>query len=229
MVEPGKPRRGLRMNELAKATGVPRSTILYYLGQGLLPPPEKTSANMAYYDPSCVDRIRRIRQLQARHRFSLEEIRKLLEAHTDPADLSLGMELHEVVFGRDAGGPRIRSAEFQRETGLMRRQLAQLAEARLLLPLEPGRFDPEDLEMGRIYARALSAGVRVGDLAYYVEYGEKIVDREMALRSRMTRSLPFPEDAARTIGMVRDARRCRAYVIDRLFQHRVASMRDLKE
>jgi len=29
--------------------------------------------------------------------------------------------------------------------------------------------------------------------------------------------------------MVKNARMCRAYIIDRLFQHRVAGMKDLKE
>lgn len=82
--------------------------------------------------------------------------------------------------------------------------------------------------MGRMYNRALEAGVQVEDLAYYIEFGDKIVDHEMALRNRMTGSLPYSQDAARTIEMVKDARKCRSYIIDRLFRHRVASMRDLK-
>jgi hypothetical protein len=67
------------------------------------------------------------------------------------------------------------------------------------------------------------------DIKYYVELGEKIVDQEMALRRRMTGHLPDEEDAALTIEMVKSARMCRAYIIDRLFQHRVAAMRDLKD
>jgi DNA-binding transcriptional MerR regulator len=219
---------GLRMNKLAEAAGVPKSTILYYLGQGLLPQPEKTSSNMAYYDPVCVDLVRHIQHLQKRHRLSLGEIRRMVEEHPDPSDLSLGLELHDIVFGRGRPDQVIRSGEFLRRTGLTRVQLTHLLQERLLQPLEHGRFDLEDIEMGRMYRRALEAGVQAADLAYYVEFGEKIVDREMELRSRMTGSLPYPEDAARTIEMVKDARRCRSYVIDRLFQHRVASMRDLK-
>jgi DNA-binding transcriptional MerR regulator len=220
--------RGLRMNELAEASGVPKSTILYYLAEGLLPRPEKTSANMAYYDPSCVDRLRHIQRLQQRHRLSIGEIRRMLEEHPDPSDLSLVLELNDIVFGRGRPEQVIRSGEFLRRTGLTRGQLALLLEARLLQPLEHGRFDPEDIELGRIYQGALEAGVQVGDFAYYVEFGEKIVDHEMALRGRMTGSLPYSKDASRTIGMVKDARNCRAYIIDRLFQHRVMSMRRLK-
>jgi hypothetical protein len=51
----------------------------------------------------------------------------------------------------------------------------------------------------------------------------------MALRTRMTHHLSYEEDAARTMQMVKNARMCRSYVIDRLFQRRVAGMRDLKK
>ena len=71
-------RSGLRMNELAQATGVPKSTILHYLNEGLLPDPVKTSRNMAYYAPECVDRLRYIQHLKRRHRLSLAEIRQVL-------------------------------------------------------------------------------------------------------------------------------------------------------
>ena len=69
----------------------------------------------------------------------------------------------------------------------------------------------------------------IEDLVYYIELGEKIVDHEMRLRRRMTHHLPHDQDAAMSMELVKDARMTRAYIIDRLFQHRVATMRDLKE
>jgi hypothetical protein len=45
----------------------------------------------------------------------------------------------------------------------------------------------------------------------------------------MTGHLSVEEDAALTVEMVKSARMCRAYIIERLFQHRAAVMRDLKE
>jgi len=151
---------------------------------------------MAYYDPGCVERIRAIRQLQDRHRLSLVEIGKLLASPDGVSGLSLEITLHDVIFGRERPAKVIRTREFLRETGLTRGQLALLVEASLLQPLEKGRFDPEDVEMGKICARALAAGAEAADLAYYVELGEKIVDREMELRSRMT--LPSPCAGRRT-------------------------------
>jgi len=220
---------GLKMNALASATGVPKSTILYYLSQGLLPEPRKTSRNMAYYDPGCVERIKLIQQMQERHRLTLSEIKRCLNDAEREADLGVYIELNEEVFG--AGGPRrlLDAKAFCRETGLSAGQLEELLSVRLLLPLEEGRFDAEDVGMGRMYLAAFNFGIRADDLAYYAELGEKIVDREMQLRHRMTSRLPYQKDAAATIQMVRNARMCRAYVIDRLFQLQVAAMKDLKE
>ncbi len=228
MVKPPKKSPGLRMNALVAATGVPKSTILFYLAEGLLPAPVKTSPNMAYYDPACVERIRLIQHLQGRHRLSLSEIRCMLTS-SDPTDLSMRLELSDIIFGRGRQTPLLDAKAFCRRTGLKAGQLKKLLDARLLQPLERDRFDAEDLGMGEMYGRALDFGVRVEDLDYYVSLGEKIVDREMELRHRLTGHLSDAQDAATTIELVKNARMCRAYVIDRLFQHRVAAMPDLKE
>jgi DNA-binding transcriptional MerR regulator len=223
------PPPGLKMNELAAATGVPKSTILYYIGQGLLPQPRKTSPNMAYYDPSSVERVRLIQQMQERHRLTLSEIKQCLDDEDRGSELGVYLELNEEVFG--PGGPRrlIDAEAFCRETGLSASQLEELHQARLLLPLEEGRFDAQDVSMGRMYLNAFNFGIRARDLSYYADVGEKIVDQEMALRNQMTGRLPYQQDAAATNKMVKNARMCRAYVIDRLFQQRVAAMKNLKE
>ncbi|MBI5580059.1 MAG: MerR family transcriptional regulator [Deltaproteobacteria bacterium] len=224
-----KPKTGLRMNKLAAATGVAKSTILFYVSAGLLPEPVKTSPNMAYYEPACVERIKLIQQMQERHRLTLSEIRNCLDDTDRGAGLGIYLELNEEVLG--PGGPKqmLDAKAFCRETGLNASQLEDLQQARLLLPLEAGRFDAEDVSMGRMYLGAFNLGIRAEDLSYYADLGEKIVDREMTLRSQMTGRPTSQQDAAATTKMVKNARMCRAYVIDRLFQHRVASMKSLKE
>ncbi len=217
------------MNELASVTGVPKSTILYYLSQGLLPEPRRTSRNMAYYDPACVERIQLIQQMQERHRSTLSEIKRCLDDTERGSELGVYLELNEEVFGSLEPRRLLDAKAFCRETGLSTDQLEDLLQVRLLLPLEEGRFDAEDVGMGRMYLGAFNFGIRARDLSYYAELGEKIVAREMTLRNRMTGRMPYQKDAAATIQMVKNARMCRAYVIDRLFQHRVAAMKDLKD
>jgi DNA-binding transcriptional MerR regulator len=219
---------GLRMKELVEATGVPKSTILHYVHEGLLPEPVKTSPNMAYYDPACVGRIRFVQHLQHRHRLSLADIRRVLERDETGAGPDLHLALNDLIFGQDPQGPLDRD-EFAQATGLAPERVDELLAARLLLPLAEDRFDAEDVAIGRVYAQGRSLGLKPEDATYYVELGEKIVDHEMAVRNRITRHLPYDQDAMVTMEMVNAARALRAYIIDRLFQHRVAAMRDLKE
>lgn len=210
--------------------GVRKSTILYYyLSQGLLPEPVKTSPNMAYYDPASVERIRLIQQMQERHRLTLSEIKRYLDDPHREAELGVYLEPNEEVSGA-AGSRRLLDAKaFCRETGLSTAQLEELQQAQLLLPLEKGRYDADDARMGRMYLEALNFGIRARDLSYYAELGEKIVDREMELRNRVIGRLPYQEDTAATIKMAKIARLCRAYVTERLFQHRVVAAKDLKD
>jgi DNA-binding transcriptional MerR regulator len=219
---------GLRMKELTRATGLPKSTILHYLHQGLLPEPVKTSPNMAYYDPECIDRIKFIQHLQRHHRLSLFEIKRMMELSGEALDLSARLELKELVFGPARQEVLLDRDAFCEETGLSAVQVRRLLKARLLLPMEKGRFDSEDTAMGRMFARGFSLGLRIEDATYYVELGEKIVDHEMALRGRMIRQLSDKDEALLTMEMVKNARMSRTYIIDRLFQRRVAGMWKLK-
>jgi DNA-binding transcriptional MerR regulator len=75
-------RPGLKMSELADASGVPAATIKHYLREGLLGGDGeivRTSRNMAYYPPEFVERIRSIKRLQEERFLPLRLIKLLLE------------------------------------------------------------------------------------------------------------------------------------------------------
>lgn len=72
----------LTIGELGKATGTRIETVRYYERIGLLPKPERTSANYRIYDPAELARlsfIRRARDLG----FSLDQVRALLALSDD--------------------------------------------------------------------------------------------------------------------------------------------------
>ena len=48
----------LKISGLEKATGVPRTTIHFYMREGLLPPPQKTGRSVGYYSDRHVDLLR---------------------------------------------------------------------------------------------------------------------------------------------------------------------------
>lgn len=221
-------RKGLRMRELTEATGLPKSTLLHYVAQGLLPEPTRTSRNMAFYDPACVERAKEIKSIQGTYSFPLEKIKKLLSAKDEGKDVTSLIELNAVVFGPSEGEPLDERA-FRRTTGLTRRQVSELQKADLLLPLEKGVFRRDDIDVGRIYAAAFTRGLKASDLAFYVAIATDLVKHEMRLRQRLTERLPDDQNAQLTAQLTRGARALRKYIIDRVFQHRVAGAKTLKD
>jgi len=90
----GAKKKLLRMGELVKKTGVQKETIHFYINQGLLPRPLKTSKNMAYYDEGYVRRIKLIKELQLKRFLPLKVIKELLTQSSE------SMSDHEIELIR---------------------------------------------------------------------------------------------------------------------------------
>ncbi|MFH1134683.1 MAG: TetR family transcriptional regulator [Pseudomonadota bacterium] len=69
----------MRISELVERSGVPRTTIHFYLRRGLLHPPFKSGRTMAYYDDSHLRRLGELKKLKAGGRVPLEFLRKQLQ------------------------------------------------------------------------------------------------------------------------------------------------------
>ncbi len=68
----------MRIQELEKKSGVPRTTIHYYTRNGLLHPPLKTGRTMAYYDETHLKRLLSIQQIKAGGRVPLSFLQESL-------------------------------------------------------------------------------------------------------------------------------------------------------
>ncbi|MCL4552730.1 MAG: TetR family transcriptional regulator [Candidatus Marsarchaeota archaeon] len=77
----------MRIKELEERSGVPRTTIHFYLRQGLLHPPAKTGRTMAYYDESHLKRLQDIQGIKGNIRMPLPFLKERIAA--------LGQEGHD--------------------------------------------------------------------------------------------------------------------------------------
>ena len=156
-------RPGLKMSELADASGVSAATIKHYLREGLLGADGeivRTSRNMAYYPPEFVDRIRVIKQLQEERFMPLRVIRELLEReHTDPQRLRAMLEFEDRILNRALVSERQRlSADEARERFEMPAEvLDRLAEVGVLTPDAAG-YSPSDVRIIQAISRFRAGG-----------------------------------------------------------------------
>ena len=90
------------IRDLERTTGVARTTIHYYLRQGLLPRPQKTAASRSLYTQEHVDIVGKIAKLK-REGHSLAEIEKELRSSLDRSSktaVDLGAQEHERTHDR---------------------------------------------------------------------------------------------------------------------------------
>jgi DNA-binding transcriptional MerR regulator len=124
----------LRAGELARLAGVSLPTIKHYVNEGLLPKPLKTGRTMAYYDRSCVDRIKQIKKLQKEKFLPLDVIKRVLDSgSTYEEELELGeaiLKSHKL----QAEAAPVSQARIARHTGYPLRKIRLLEQEGLVHP-----------------------------------------------------------------------------------------------
>ena len=216
------------MKDLSAATGIPKSTILLYVNKGLLPQPVRPVSNVAYYHPDCVQRIAFIRRIQSSHRLPLAAIKGLLKEMDRGKDINTLLDLQTLLFAGE-GDQRLDADGLAEATGLSAEQIEALVAVRLLVPLENGKFDHEDVAVGNLLKSGLQLGFKIEELTFYPQLADQIVQNEIELRRRHTQDLTFDEDAALTLEMTHVARGLRTYIIDRIMQRRLIAFKGLKD
>jgi DNA-binding transcriptional MerR regulator len=179
-------RPGLKMSELAEASGVSAGTIKHYLREGLLPEPVRTSRNMAYYPPDFVERIRLIKRLQEERFMPLKLIKGVLA---------------------DAERRRIPRGEVRQRFELPANVLDRLEEIGVLTPVDGG-YDADDVAVIEAIVRFRAGGYEealgftVYDTLRYREALEPLVREEVrVLLERLS-----GEDPERAVEIIRAGR-----------------------
>lgn len=196
-----------KMSDLVRLSGVSKQTIHFYLREGLLLPPIRTSKNMAYYDESTVDDIRFIKELQEKRYLPLVVIKEVLKAKREGYDLR--EEDHLILFDHlfsqgqgDEADQQFDEVSFLAETGLTDRDLSQLINMGIISPSPEGRgylFDRFDLAVAKALKGLMAMGMKVQDLKLYgrflqcVRMEAELVHDRIIHRDNEEQHLPLKE------------------------------------
>ncbi|MDA8138354.1 MAG: TetR family transcriptional regulator [Desulfobacteraceae bacterium] len=75
----------MRINELVEKSGTPRTTIHYYLREGLLHPPRKTGRTTAFYDETHLQRLKQINDMKKGTRLPISFLKEQI-ANLNPSE-----------------------------------------------------------------------------------------------------------------------------------------------
>ncbi|MFQ5456960.1 MAG: MerR family transcriptional regulator [Myxococcota bacterium] len=201
-------KRLLRISELAALTDVPPASIKFYIKEGLLPAPIKTSRNMAYYDEDFVERIRFIKTLQTRHFLPLRVIREILaetNGNGSLAEAEALLALRGSLPSR-AGGMDVHplsEAEVIERYNTYTEELETLRRMGIVTPTEKDGlrvYAGSDLEFlaalenNRRLGFTREIGFQVEDLKIYLSVLERLAKEEVKLLLARTASKLSIED-----------------------------------
>jgi DNA-binding transcriptional MerR regulator len=182
-------RPGLKMSELADASGVSAGTIKHYLREGLLGGEDgivRTSRNMAWYPPEYVERIRLIKRLQEERFMPLKVIAQVMA--DDPDRAAALIELEDRILERAISAQetdRLSRAEIRARFDVPDPVLDRLVEIGVLTPTRRG------------YDEAL--GFTVYDTLRYKEALEPLVEEELGTLLERLAGEVEPDRAAEII------------------------------
>lgn len=181
----------IKMSELSKRSGVPKSTILYYIKEGLLPQPEKIGRNVSMYDESCVEIIKFIKFLQSAYSKSISEIKNSMCAAN--YDFSNGSEVYigflEKLSGTSANSEKHTRDELIAKAHIDEALLDLLLQKELLVPLSDEMFDEKDLETARFYAKLSSLGCETQLFEFFVVTAKELAKKMMDLKEELSQKL----------------------------------------
>jgi len=218
----------LKISEIAKKSGVPISTIRFYVKEGLLPSPKKVNKKMAYYDESCINKLEAIQHLKEKKYYPLAIIKNILRRMDDDFTFEEAVVVEDTVFDPMSSGEVgiIDRVEFLRLTGLTPEQLEEVERIGLLMPCfkEKGKtlYNQDDVIIAR---EAIQNVYRFGlcpeDFGFYLRLGHEITDQEMSLRRKLTQGLSTKENIEITISLTRAVNLFRGYILRRLLQQKI--------
>ena len=169
----------MKMSELVKKSDTPKSTILYYIKEGLLPEPQKPKPNQHLYDESSVDMIAFIQYLQKHFGCSINQIKAVV--HHEDFDFDKGFEsllntLH-IVMGA-AQQETYSATQLCEHFGIDAATLQRYVDEGVLFKRD-GYFTGKELEILGILCEGEANGIDPHIIRHYIEHARALAELEI--------------------------------------------------
>jgi DNA-binding transcriptional MerR regulator len=182
----------VKISELAKAAGVSPSTIHYYVQEGLLTKPAKTSRNMAYYDPRSAEDIRLIQELQAKKFLPLSAIKLIIKAKREGQAIEHVGEMQsfmENIFQpveNEISPGKITLSELVKGAGLDRSVIKAVEARGFIQPVKTAHgavYTDIDVGIARTFKKLAGFGLKLDDLDIYRRHLELFLAEAKAMHA----------------------------------------------
>jgi len=185
----------LKMKELMAQSDESKSTILFYIKEGILPEPQKPKPNVHLYDESCVQILKFIKYLQHNFSYSISDIKSIFQDNNFDFDGSFEMmvrSLELISGGRDSKW--YSKKEFLSHLAIDEVTLATYQSKGYLFERAKG-FSTKEVEVAQILQRAEALGLDCALLDAYVSDAKVLAQKENEVGSELLQDEDTSHDA----------------------------------
>jgi len=181
----------LKMKDLMALSDESKSTILYYIKEGLLPEPSKSKPNVHLYDESCVQILKFIKYLQHNFSYSIAEIQSIFKDNSFDFDGSFEVMVRslEVISGISGGRENVwyKKSDFLKLVAIDDETLKSYQAKGYLFERAKG-FSGKEVEIAEILERAKTLGLDFTLLDAYVDDAKVLAIKENEIGSSLLES-----------------------------------------
>jgi len=184
-----------KMKELMALSDESKSTILFYIKEGILPKPQKPKPNVHLYDESCVQILKFIKYLQHNFSYSISEIKSIFEDNNFDFDGSFEMmvrSLELISGGRD-------SIWYSKEAFVshlnINEEILRAYQSKGYLFERAKGFSSKEVEVAQILQRAEALGLDCALLDAYVSDAKVLAQKENEIGSKLLQNNADSHDA----------------------------------
>ena len=166
-------------------TGESKSTILFYVKEGLLPEPQKPKPNLHLYDESSINIIKFIKYMQHQFSYSIAQIKAIFSENRFDfsSDFSMLLKSLQMMSG-EFGAKWYDEEDFLELSELSQKELNSYLEKGWIFRQEQG-FSTQELKLVQLFKDASSLGLDDRLFDAYVKSARNIAKIEYELGAMM--------------------------------------------
>ncbi|WP_345977772.1 MerR family transcriptional regulator [Sulfurimonas sp. HSL3-7] len=176
-----------KISELVAKTNVPKSTILYYIKEGVLPEAKKLKSNVHRYNEEHLELIRYIKYMQQEMGSSIEQIKSILQQKNQSFSSSFTMlaPLMQTLSGIPVGEKHYSKAEFTEHHGFDAGMLDMLLNDGILMPIGEDDYTDREASIVRLVEDFAEVGIDHDILKRYVFHAKVLADLESQIQIKL--------------------------------------------
>jgi DNA-binding transcriptional MerR regulator len=176
-----------KISEVVAHTNVPKSTILYYIREGLLPEAKKLKSNVHRYSDEHIELIRYIKYMQEEIGSTNEQIKFALQNKNQSLSSSFSMiePLMNTLSAIPSGAIHYTKKEFLEHCNIDSKLLEQLLDDGILVPLNGDDFTEKEASIIRLILSFKEVGVEYEIIKEYVEHAKVLSELESKMQMQL--------------------------------------------